>query len=321
MVVNLSTFNSDMTKKNLTRFLAKLISFFILIILLDRGIGKILENTYFSVPRKLTYALNESREEILIYGSSRANRHYNPSVFKDKLGLTCFNNGLDGRNIYYNYALLAAATQRYTPKVVILDLVGGDYSESGSNWSTDMLNVLLPYYGHNEYIDEVINLRSDFEKVKLLSALYPYNSAIVDIVKTKVLEKDLSFGNQGYLPAQSVRGMNNEMNFVKSGESRSVDPLKISYLKKFIKICTEKDIPLILIMSPSYCQESQNAPILDEIASENNVRYWNYTFHEEYQDRSLFYDESHLNELGSTRFSEMIADRIQKDIIQGETIR
>lgn len=321
MAANSSIFNSDMINRNVTRFLTKLISFILLIILLDQVIGKILEKTYFSVPRKLTYALNESKEDILIFGSSRANRHYNPAILEEKLGLTCFNNGLDGRNIFYNYALLATAVERYTPKIVILDLLDADYSQTESNWNTDRLNVLLPFYGHNKYVDEVINLRSDYEKVKLLSALYPYNSAIVDIVKTRLLKKDLSFGYQGYLPAQSVGGMKNEMDFVKFGESGLADPLKISYLQKLIRICDEKGITLIIILSPWYCQATQNAALLEEIANKNHIRFWNYTFHKEYLDKSLFYDESHLNELGSSKFTEMIATRIQNEIFQDESVK
>jgi len=321
MAVNLSTFNFDMSNRDVTRFLTKFVSFLVLIVLLDQVIGKILEKTYFSVPRKLTYAINDSNEDILIFGSSRANRHYNPAIFEEKLELTCFNNGLDGRNIFYNYALLATVTNRYTPKIVILDLLSGDYSQTGPNWNTDMLNVLLPYYGQNEYVDEVINLRSDYEKVKLLSAIYPYNSAIVDIVKTKLLKKDLSFGYQGYLPAQPVGGIKNMIDFFKFGESGLVDSLKLSYLQKFIRICDDKSIALILILSPWYCQETQYAPILEEIAAKNHIRFWNFTFREEFSESSLFYDESHLNALGANRFTEMIAVKIQKEIIQGEAIR
>lgn len=321
MGASLSTSSSDMNSRSIFRFLKKFFLFLLLIILLDQVFGKILEKAYFSVPRKLTYALNESKEDILIFGSSRANRHYNPAIFEEKLGLTCFNNGLDGRNIFYNYALLATAAERYTPMVVILDLIDGDYSQAGSNWNTDRLNVLLPYYGHDKYVDEVINLRSDYEKVKLLSALYPYNSAIVDIVKTRLLKKDLSFGYHGYLPAHSVGGIKREMNFMDLGGSWTVDSLKISYLQKFINICNDKGIIMIIILSPWYCQETFNAPLLEEIANKNHIRFWNYTFHKEFLDKSLFYDESHLNELGSSKFTEMIAARIQNEIFQDEFVK
>jgi hypothetical protein len=311
LLVKYGTEHQDMNTKSIATFLAKLTFFLLFVLVLDQSVGFFLSKMYFNVPRKLTYAINKSNEEILIYGSSRANRHYNPAVFEEKLGLSCFNNGMDGRNIYYHYALFSSTIERYTPKIVILDLIDADYSITNSDWSTDRLNVLLPFYGHNEYIDEIIKLRSGWEGIKMLSSIYPYNSAIIEILKTFLTNKDANLGYHGYLPAKEVEGVSYKIERVNFENKLIPDPLKISYLKKIITTCENRKIKLMVIISPWYSTQKICSEILEEILSDGQQLLWDFSHHENFSDKSLFSDASHLNEYGSKLFSEFIADTLK----------
>jgi len=299
-------------------FLKKLLIFIFLVFVIDKSLGFILKELYFSVPRKLTYAIRDTNEDILIYGSSRGSRHYNPKIFEDKLGLSCFNNGLDGRNIYFHYALLQSAIERHTPKLVILDLLSADYTITNSDWDTDRLNVLLPFYNENKYISEVVNLRSRLEKIKLFSSIYPFNSALVEIIKTSVLNKDKSYGYNGYLPKKEIKVLSDRVDRIFLDKEDKPDLRKMEYLKKMIQTCRNTGIPLVVIISPWFCSNSQETRILEEITSDNQIPLWNFSHLVSFDKESLFFNSSHLNETGANLFSDMIAKKIKKDIITNE---
>lgn len=288
-----------------------------MVVFLDFSIGQILRTLYFKVPRKITYTIQESYEDIQIYGSSKANRHYNPYVFENELGLSCFNNGVDGRNIFYHYAAINSLLQRHKPKLIILDLLSEDYLKSDGGWNTDRLNVLLPYYNHNSYIKEVVNLRSPFERVKLLSSIYPFNSAIVDICVSIKEGKDRSIGYKGYIPL-GYSEKSHEMNKVNFHKEYEIDELKINYLKKIIKTCNSNNIKLIIIKSPWYAEYPEKSSLLEEIAFENKITFWNFTNLDFFSERSFFYDESHLNEKGAELFTEFVVDKIKSEQIIDE---
>jgi len=307
-----------MHNNSLILFIKKLILFLILVFILDLSIGFVLKRLYFKIPRKITYGILDTKEDVLIYGSSKAYRNYNPSIFKEKLGLSCFNNGMDGQNIYYHYALLASSIERYKPKLVLLDLFDVDYTITSSDWSMDRLNVLLPFYGQNKSINEVIELRSKYEKIKMLSSIYPYNSLFVDILKSIHLKKDSTFGSQGYLPAQKQVGMIDRMTKFNFKKDSAEDQIKTLYLKKIFQICKQKDIKLVVIMSPMYSENAAQPKILEKIAVENQIPFWNFTHISLFADISLFSDPAHLNETGANKYSLFIAEKIEKELFKNK---
>ena len=181
MVANLFTSNSKIV------FLYKLIRLIIILFTLDFSIGHFCKHLYFSQKSGLnyrtTYALEKTNEDMLIFGSSRANHHYNPQIFTGVTGLSCYNVGRDGQSIFYHHAVQKATLTRYKPKIIILDVVFTDFESAQSEESLDRLAALLPYYKTHKEIQNIVNQRSKFEKFKLWSKIYPYNSLILTILK------------------------------------------------------------------------------------------------------------------------------------------
>ena len=116
---------------------------------LDRGLGWLYETAYFSeTSRKndrLIHSVLGTNEDILIFGSSRALHHYNPEIIEDSLGMTCYNVGSGGQNIYFHLALLESTLERYTPEIVILELMYIDFEVTPQQWDTEKLGTLLPF--------------------------------------------------------------------------------------------------------------------------------------------------------------------------------
>ena len=88
------------------------------------------------------YIADQCNEDILIFGSSRAEVTYDPQIIKDSLGLTAYNCGSANSSIILQYGRLSMITQRYCPKLVILDMT--TYFDIEKNDVKDELNYIQP---------------------------------------------------------------------------------------------------------------------------------------------------------------------------------
>src|SRR5207249_457135 len=92
-------------KEDYKKFFKRLIVLIILIVLLDRAVGSLMQYLFYQKATSnfsvSTHAIEGATEDILIYGSSRATHHYDPQIFKDTFGLSCFNCGKDGMDVLY----------------------------------------------------------------------------------------------------------------------------------------------------------------------------------------------------------------------------
>ena len=101
-----------------------------IVFLLDFSIGKTLRYFYFKQKcgrqYRATYAIEKTTADVLIFGSSRAYHHYVPGIIEDKMQQSCYNTGSPGQSLLFNYATLKAILKRYSPKLIVLDVVPGD---------------------------------------------------------------------------------------------------------------------------------------------------------------------------------------------------
>ena len=295
-------------------FFLKLLALLLFLFTADRLGEKILysffSNAKYNQSREINYILNEVKSDVLIFGSSRASHHYIPSIISDSLKLSVYNCGHDGQCIYYHYCLLKMIKERYLPEIIILDLF---YSELfvSANANLENIKLLTPFYGNDEDLDSLINSISPFEKYKMTSKLYRYNSKLTDIFIDNFIKTDQNWEN-GYVP------IFDEMKTVKYLKFSSVEQIveqgKISYLEKFITFCKENNIKLLLCVSPVHyiCEDKEGFIPAQKIAEKHDVpildHYCNSSFS---KNNSLFKDETHLNHNGATIFSSIIRQEIK----------
>ena len=86
------------------RFFVRLFLFLAAIVLLDQLFGfamaSILKNTEKGDWGRNNYIFNDVKSDVVILGSSRAIHHYDPKIFSDTLGMSCYNCGEDGMGIF-----------------------------------------------------------------------------------------------------------------------------------------------------------------------------------------------------------------------------
>jgi hypothetical protein len=306
--------------KRYSRFLVKLFLFLIIVFLLDIGIGSILKHLYYKQDSGLlyrtTYAIDSTQADVLIFGASRANHHYYPGAFEKALHMSCYNAGRDGSAIFYHYAILQGVLKRYSPKMAILDFSNRGFIKDQESY--DRISSLLPYYKKHPEMRCIIDLKSPYEKYKLLSKIYPYNSLLFTIaVGNAGFNRGREYNNDehGYVPLTETwkGGIITDTGFAKY----ELDSTKIRIFESFVRDCVNANVQLYIILSPYFIKykfEDRSVVIAKEIAQKYNIPFYDFSQDTVFLNvAELFTDESHLNGGGAKIFSNKIVDRIIRD--------
>jgi len=297
-------------------FLLKLFIFFLIVFVLDFFIGSGLKYYYFKQNSgflyRTTYAIEEASADVLIFGSSKANHQYYPAIFEDRLKLSYYNVGRDGSSIFYHYAILKAVLKRYSPKMIILD-ISREFEKKQDSY--DRISMLLPYYEEHPEMRQIIGLKSPYEKIKLISKIYPYNSLLFSIVAGNSefntnRYKDIN----GYVPLSNIWKYPIQTYSFPVGYE--LDSVKMNVYESFIKDCIKAKIKLYIVSSPDYSKleyiEKSNLAG-KEIAQKYNVKFFDYSKDSLFLNNSQFFaDVSHLNDSGAIAFSNLIINEILK---------
>lgn len=304
----------------------KVIVFVLLVVLVDQFIGYTLYKLYFTQRfgqnASLNYAFKTCKTDILIFGNSRAQHHYDTRIIEDCLQMSCYNAGQDGgHSILMQYAQIKIITERYSPKIIILEFSPNNVSLSSESY--EKLSILLPYYSIYPELRPLILLRGPYERLKLLSAIYPFNSNIINILRFNTnthaaRKKDF----QGFVPIND-KVLNLGMLKIRPEVTpkMSIDTNMVNALKDVIRICKEKEIKLFIISSPIFHQvnEIQSPPtpaakIALDIIRKENIAYLDFTNDPTFAGHpDWFADNVHLNGRGATVFSKLLSSLIIKN--------
>lgn len=304
------------TCKPAGRLLLNLVLVTFLIILCDQMVGKILRFFYFKQESgdgyRTTYAIDSTTTDIIIFGSSRANHSYVPEIFEKELNYSCYNSGRDGNYILYNYAIFKMIINRYHPGIVIFDIQPEGILNNKTEY--DRLSILLPYYKTHNEIRRIINFRGPFEKIKFISAIYPFNSLILQIVmgnleRNKVRRPDFN----GYIPLKGE--IPNKMIDTTYYPSGMIDKNITNALEDIIYTCSEFKIDLKFVFSPVYSiiQDNTYVDLISELCNKNTIPFYNMSNDSIFiNNPGYFYDTGHLNDHGARVFSAILIDRLWK---------
>lgn len=304
-----------MIRKSIISFIGKVGLFMILVVFLDLIIGTTLHYFYFKqvagAAYRTTYSMDSTKADILVFGSSRANHHYVPEVFEDSLKMSFYNTGKDGNRLLYNYAIYNSILKRHTPKLIILDIGFDELYYNPDEYNR--LSTLLPYYKENSEIRNIVDKRSPFEKLKLLSSIYPYNSILLSIaIGTLELNKKRKADIKGYV---SLKESNTNISFDELFiKEQPIDSFKVIALEAIAKTCYLKKIPLYIIQSPIYAKvkHTLSTDVCKQIAQKFNAKYFDFSEDMFFIEASgYFFDKSHLNDKGARVFSRRLLKKLE----------
>lgn len=307
---------ADLMNKPLAQFFMKLFACLALVFILDRGIGHFLKKYYFTQKAgyyyQATYAIDSTKADIVILGSSRAANIFDPTVFEEQLTLSCFNTGRYGYPIFYHYAVLKAITKRHLPKIVVLSFDAGNFSVNQEAY--DRLSSLLPYYKNHPEIRPMVDLKEPYINLKMLSAIYPFNSLILQIISGNTNHSVKKYATvKGYIPLDE----NITWPLVKFNYTTEVklDTVKINTYKAFLQYCINANIKLFVVCPP-YLIDAKGTDLsiitAKKISADFKIQFLDYSRDSFYTARpQLFADYRHLNKNGVGMFSLSVIDKMK----------
>lgn len=247
------------------------------------------------------YIANEAKEDILVFGSSRAVHHYNSTMIEDSLGMTCYNCGDDGSGIILSYARLMMTKERHQPRIIIQDVM--PKFDLMVNDNHKYLGWLRAHYD-KEYIHQIFDDVDKTEKYKMMSYLYRYNSRFLQSIVAYITGKANDGGIKGFRPRKgNLDRMKLKLNREEL-DNYTYDSLKLNYINKFIDLADGAEI--IFVVSPMwYGMDSLQLQPLKVICQERGIPFIDFSNNPKYvhQDK-YFKDGTHMNAIGADEFTK-----------------
>lgn len=284
-----------------------------LLLCVDRIGGKIfnlwLSNITTGAIGKENYIADCCKDSILVFGSSRAENHYNAKIIEDKLNISTFNCGTCGYGVVLAYGRLSMILEKYNPKLVIMEITPeSDLIKNDDNQKD--LGRLKRFYD-KDVVRSIFYKIDSKVKFKMFSHLYRFNSDIMHnpfrLLKRGSIRKESLGDGYGYL------ALNDNFDPMKvrkkiDPNNEQIDSLKLFYLKMFALKAMESS-KLIFVVSPYWDgADSIRFKPAKDLADSLGIPFLNYSNNEKYvHNNSLFYDAIHLNNLGASEFSKDIA--------------
>ena len=294
------------------KFLLKIALFFAFLFVIDRVAGYTFsymsEHSKGGYVKHHNYITDGVHEDLLVFGSSRAIHHYDPQIISDSLGLSCYNCGQDGNGILLFYGWWQIIKEHHHPKVIIYDITPGFDLNAGDD-NHKYLGWLKELY-ERANVSDIFEDVDKTEKFKMMSQMYRYNSKFHQIAADFVYPLYVVKAN-GFLPLQGEVDM---MRIKKSQAKTKVqfDPLKISYLNKFID---EADgVKLIFAVSPMwYGIDTEDLAPIRDICHKRHIPFIDFSNDSKYvHNNAYFKDGTHLNARGADEFTRDLMMELRK---------
>ena len=300
-------------------FVVYILSVAFLFFVIDRVAGVLFDRFFFlKNDTKLEHViLDKESEDIVILGASRAAHHYIPAQIEESLGKTCYNYGMDGRNIYNHYVIAnyLLTNKINKPKLVILEAAYIDLEDT-PGYNGEILNNLYTLYPKDNVVREIIDRENKYLGYSLCWInCFRYNSVLLASLHTVISarEKDVL---KGYQPLFSQWKKDRD---VSNKQGKSISLSKEEYFVRLIKLCSDNGVKLIVYNSPDYAYDSTTPPLwikrLSEICDDNNICFINHAHDSLFMSHKEWFNEPfHLNNTGAIEYSSTIIDEI-KDVL------
>lgn len=287
--------------------------FLSLFFLADRVIGYYLKDMYFKQVKgeyyETNYSMTQVKEDVLIFGSSRAMRHYDPYILGDSLKLSAFNVGKAGNTLLYSEAVFSQILTYHKPKMVILDISPIEFARTErERGQKSMIDVLLKY--HNLPIIErrINNLDSKQLILSRLFWTYEFNSSIYTLFHNEQGAGTL-VQSKGFRPLNGTKI--EAYNFAVDNQDYVEDPTLVNTFRDFLETARKNKIQVHVVISPTTLYHSHNSvAAIKEITASFGYKTIDISHQPEFKNVSLYYDKTHLNDIGARKFSESLADSL-----------
>lgn len=266
-----------------------------------------LDGTY----RTLNTALYKKQinADIVIFGNSRTQCHFDTRVMDSVLNVRCYNMGLSGFpfDIQYHLVIKPYLQNNIAPKLVVYEI---SPQACLDHWNSIYQYHFLPYINNRTY-DYYIDI---CDEISVADRYLPFKYRGRSVKSfyqelTKITRSDE--GKDCFTP---ISKEDYSVNFIGEIYTLEKNPLIIKQLKEFVKECDENNIELIFVTSPmhkddfyNHCHTEEFLAMVDTISNWTNRLNYSLMFN---SDTTFFAESTHLNAYGATVFSIKLAHDI-----------
>lgn len=294
------------------RFLIQIIALFTIVAIVDITSGMVFKymqaNPKGGATYRDKYICNEAECDILMVGSSRCEHHYNPILFEETFGKSCFNAGQSGNGIIVAYARYLMACERKKPELVVYD-INPDFDLLASFDNHRYLTWLRSYYD-KEYVRDIFETIDPMEKYKMMSMMYRYNSRFVEIL-VDFIYPSFNNSNHGFAPLKGEMDKSkiDPKELILDQGPYAYDPVKLSYIEKFMDATGGN---LVIVISPRwYGLDTSSFKPLVELCMNKNIKLIDYSNNPKYVHNDIYFkDGTHLNARGANEFTKDLINNL-----------
>lgn len=314
------------------KFLLRIVFFILPIVFFSYFFDVIISN---SLKKSNSYAFTEYstwnaiiegkvNSEIVIYGSSRAWVHINPTMISDSLIVSAYNLGIDGHNFWLQYLRHSLLLQNNTkPKLIIHSLDIYTLQKTKDLYNSEQF---LPYMLWNEEIKNATISYNGYDLIDYVIPLIRYYGKL-DAIKAVI---SLSINPRGNR-VERIRGYQGEdvqwnTDFDKAKKTMkfyevSLDTASVLLFERYLNECKANNIKIIFVYTPEYIEgqkfvknRNEIISLYTELSKKYDIPFYDYSNDTISFQKKYFYNASHLNKTGSELFTNKLIEKLKESI-------
>jgi hypothetical protein len=299
------------------KFLMRIFFLAIILFISDYVGGYFLRKILFYSPDgryfKTIYTLDQSNEEIIIYGSSRAEANYVPTVFEGVLGKKTWNAGRGGQGLPFWFGLFLGMKERHIPKIAIINVEPNFLRNEDNTKTFERAGFLRPFYKSHKPLQKIIDRVSYAESYLIKSDFYAFNSSYYYLLRPFFFKGvDGKIEDRGWKPLYGKMKVDKlETRIIDLENDELNQEMKLMF-SEFVGELNNKGCRVFVCVSPDFGRKVTGTPTLVYLQSLKEINLIDFSASEDFIIfPSLYKDRDHLNIEGARKFSETIAKEIK----------
>jgi hypothetical protein len=282
------------------------------------------KDIYIEKPSYIINCKNKNFDYV-VGGSSRVHNNFNTPLFDSLCQINGFNIGYGGSALSQNYLTLYMFLKNGNKIRNYLQQVEDDFLMDPKKAFTYPFQdyFFMPYIG-DENVDNCYKRNVSLTKFYLwkyipfvkYAEFNNYYSLKKIAAPIKIDSSIFKFKGYNKLEIDHVKEFPAKF-YKKADKKNFVDESNIFYLNKIRDLCAHNGINFIIYSSPLYKKkyiannQIELHTALINYVTKNKIKYFNFMLDKRYEYDSLFYDETHLNSIGTDLFTAQLSDSLK----------
>lgn len=256
------------------------------------------------------FKLNQSKNDVVFVGSSRAYRGYSPFIF-ELSGYKSFNLGTSAQSIKNTYFVIKHYINASNCKLLVVDVFAGAFTKNQLESSSDLIeNIEEPKAAYDIAIHN-----NDIRTINIAALRYLTENDSTYFKKTDYLGKGFSINTD----SMSLLKQKQFYGKVKLSHKKiEIDEDQIKYFNQIIELCKNRNVKLVFVYSPvsyfyNYDLHKPFVNLIAPVLQKNNIKFYDFSKCDSINTAYHFYDDSHLNQAGVQIFNNQLINQLIKD--------